>query len=479
MPTQTNILQYFLRRKTDTEADIKKKLTFAKWSSEKFPLEEWDSLDYYLVAFIYHMAEIDSLLNAEYLEKLCALRLKELIYHGKVKTLSTQTLNLKDPILLNEAVRLIEGELYDYVEELSNQPVDIANFGIDLQVFMQEQKERKFRYLLETGVQIRNTGVGEKIGVTDASNFMLTELAKLEEYYSDNALLELYEYLGSKTEEELDTILGDTGLGPLDSSLRGWIPGKLYGIEASSGAGKTRFMVFLAYRMVRKFGLRVRMYALEQSVKELENMFIALHIFMTSNQKIRLPDIEILLLKKLSPELQERVAIARYELFEAEETKGKISISAPTSMNSDEIFSKLSRDDTMFGPFDVFFIDYMYLLTSTNPRAEQTEIIRTGYRQFKSFCRVKKKVGGAINQLNREGEEAVNNDKMPPMNGAAGGYEVYRNTDYNIVLGAPEVLKAQRMRKLWLPKTRFSDVSPGFIVDTALDVCFFYIKIAR
>jgi hypothetical protein len=119
----------------------------------------------------------------------------------------------------------------------------------------------------------------------------------------------------------------------------------------------------------------------------------------------------------------------------------------------------------------------MYLLehkaTKFEPYSDRHTIIANGYRKLKRFVKNKRYAVLAINQLNKTGMEYVSKDKCPPQDGAAGGIEVYRNTDYNIVLAQTDAMSAQKKMRIFIPKVRSSSGEITPLLDVYKWNCVF------
>ncbi len=459
------IFRYFIGEETP------KKLSFCRWFKTNIPIKEFTQTSAILAHLIYKATDLSLILNQENISAFMKMYLKPFIAENSIKVQGTETLNLKDPIDLEKAYN-ISTEIIKYEFDLLISEVEYReeDFILTVTKFFQKQLQKRMAEIFSIGNQILSVGYDDKFGSVSALQYTKSEIEKLEYIYSEDKLKVISEQVDKETKQSKRLLL--TSITAIDNDTLGLWSGQLWGIEADSGVGKTRFTLgLLVYRALLS-KLNVLFCALEQDEEEVKSMLISRHVF--NLYQIHIED--KLIYRNLVPaQFAEKVAIARYDLFESN-NYGKLYIS------TDSLYANTLKDtfkvlNDFKGPFDLYVVDHMYLLKYKlmpyERYPERAEIISRGYREFKEYVKESDYAGIAINQLNREGSEFVSKDKCPPLTGAAGGIEVYRNTDYNIVLAQTPEMKAQFKMRLFNPKARASEGHISPIINALLHICFF------
>ena len=443
---------------------------YAKWFSANLPLNTFEDLEYILASLIVRNIDLGITLSQENLQDIIYLNLKELIAESNAKVPETRDLNYKDPIDLAKAFEIIKQLVLAEVELLhDNIPYNEADFPNVVRKYFEERKAKALYDTLSIANTILSVGWNGHVGANAAHAYAQRRLTEISTIYSDEKIKILTENAAVEFTPE---IICSTHIQSIDQEMYGIMTGQLWGVEADGGVGKTRMAlgVFTYYTLLAK--KNVVYCAMEQSVWEIKSMLIARHVLTLYKVHVSSTDIYY---KKVPDNLKEFVSVAEYDLFESG-NYGTLYIYTEQLYDNTfcDIFTSI---DQLKGPFQLWIIDHMYLLEHRYEKGDykipRHEIISNGYRNFKRFVANKTRAGLALNQLNKEGSAAVKADKCPDQDGAAGGKEVYRNTDFNIVINQTETMKAQNVMRAFFPKVRFARGDQTPLMSVSLADCFF------
>lgn len=463
------IYKYLIADDNDDEITLNRTLANMKWFSSTIPETEFYDINRYLWILIKNASTISIPLTIQNLPNFISLYLKRAIANTSIHIPGTESLNFQDPVDLEKAYRIISTNIQTEVElirsiDTENQPFDVVALE-----FFNERKKSLLIDAYTKGMQILETGYRNMQGSSDSLKFVQQALYKADYIYSSERI----EMLAQKKSDKFESkFVVDTGITEIDKDTLGIYTGQVFGIEAGSGVGKTRFALGSPVYRALTTGKNVCYCAMEQSELEIKAMLTARHVFEIFGHHIADRDI---LKNRVPMELREEVANARYDLFESGKY-GKLYVHEDL-LYDNTLIDVLTTLYSYQGPFDLFVIDHMYLLehksTKYEPYLARHDIIANGYRYLKRFTKKQPWVVIALNQLNKIGMEYVAADKCPPQDGAAGGLEVYRNTDYNMVLACTAAMKAQNNMRIFSPKVRSSagDISP--LIKTQLWNCYF------
>jgi hypothetical protein len=452
-----SIFSFFISPE-DGDEYAQKRLAYQSWFCSQFPISEFDGEEYIFVDFMNFASKLNVPLHPRYLDIYLNYELRQILVRKNVRVRGTETFSFTDPMGLETAVR-ITAEVMRQAFHTCNPAENISDFPIAMHVFIRSRLNEKTMALFTKVHSL----ISERQDSEEAVVLARDRIQELNDIYNTDKIDDITEITNCGKEMEF---LCDTGLPAIDNATFGLHRQELSGLEAPSGAGKTRFALGAwVYRAVTKFKLKVIYYALEQSVTEVRAMLTARHIASKFSKLV--PD-KFITAGVVPENLRSTVSTAQLDLFDSELFKV-----CAKDLTLENFTETLRNNDRLFGPFDVVVVDHMYLISSANTKLAQHEIILRAYRKFKQYVRSTNKGGIAVNQFNREGIAASENDKDIDQTMAAGGIEVYRSTDFNIAITATPTMRAQGIRKFHLPKARSTEQVHPFLVDTRLGQCYF------
>lgn len=480
------IYRHFIKRDTDDLKLINIRKGISMWFVESFPLQEFKGID----AVFYNMMELAHRVgipvSERYMEVYIKTELRQFLYRSKVKVQGAEGLIYEDPLALEQATVISADVLRAEFYNLLTEPEEIEDFQIEIIEFMDSQRNERVLDLLMNAHQTA-TGVSSgRVGSADAAEVINYESQAILDVYDKTKLEELGDLFprlqmsdDGKGEAAFRHAF-NCGIPSIDKDTRGFFTSRLYGIEAPPGAGKTRFTTgVLIYSASVFHGLNSVYHTLEQKDVEIKAILIALHIYHLYGKIV--PDNMVLTRHEIKDlDIRRKIDVAEKDLFESGKY-GKITVK-DKKIFLENFINTLKQEDILEGGYDVFAIDYMSLIEQEPPKAgsrhfvhlSDWKIIQQAYRKFKAFCLHNGKVGIAINQLNKEGSEKANAGKDTDENDAQGGMEVYRSTDYNMVIGGTDEMKAQDKRRLTNPKKRGSKGFGALILDCLIEIGYFY-----
>lgn len=480
------IFRHFIKRDTDSEKLINIRKGLSMWFINSFPQGEFTGIDGVFFAFTELSTEIGIPISERYMEIFIQTELKQLIYRLKLKVVGTEGLVFEDPISLEQATIITADILRAEFYNLQQESEEIEDFQVEILEFINTQRDERVLDILMRAHETATGVSSRRIGSADAAEMINYESQTVLDIYNKEKLSELGDIfpalLKSEDGNKADSFrfAFNTGIESIDNDTRGIFTSRLYGIEAPPGAGKTRFALGCwIYSAAVHYGLNCVYHTLEQKDVEMEAILISLHLFFLYNKVV--PDSWILTRNTIKDEdIRRKIDIAEADLFKSGKY-GKIKVKHK-GLFLESFINVFKQEDKLEGGYDVFAVDYMSLIEQEPPkpgagysrRYDDWKVIQQSYRKFKSYCLHNDKVGIAINQLNKEGTEKANAGKDTDENDAQGGMEVYRSTDYNIVIGGTSEMKAQNKRRLTNPKKRSSKGVGALILDCYIEIAYFF-----
>ncbi len=468
-----NMFGYFFSKPTDAEDVAEIRHAYATWFTSEIPEAEFTGTDRLLFHYVEFLTYVHSRITIDRVLDLMSTDLRAYVIKHRIKVPGTEEFSLEDPVGIDMIVNITKNIMQDEMNALVQADYNVEDFPSATTVFFKKSRERRLTETYTKGFQMLQEKTDKRVGSDDAFEFTQESLSLIDEVY-DLRKLEDIGFASTENSDRAFKFVCDSGIPTIDMDCGGIYTCQLFGIEAAPGVGKTRFAssVF-AYRCAVVHRRNVLYFAIEQSRKEIECILVAHHIFQLYG--LRVPDTQILRDSITDPDIKAKVATARFDLFDSG-NYGKIYIvSGQLLLNT--MVSRMKVLDRLEGPFSLIIVDYMFLLrhiAGSRERAlDRTEIIRRGYQDFKAYLLKYGKSGLAVNQLNREGIAASYADEDIDETMAAGGIEVYRSTDYNIVLTRTNTMKQQGIMRIQNPKQRGSAGYTSFLLNAYHDVSLF------
>lgn len=452
------IYKYLICEETESDVVMNSTLNNARWFTTNIPETEFTDVNRYICILLQKSSSINMTMTYTNIENFMSLYLKVILATEQIKLLGMESLNLQDPVDLEKGFRVVKEAIIAEIDILKQQENQFANFYECALDFFETQVKKLVINAMTEGMSIVTTGLNKQFGSYAAIDSVESNISRIKYIYDREKLSILTD---SKADEFTPRFLLKMGIPAIDNDTLGLYTGQAWGIEGASGTGKTRFSLGVPVYEALRNKLNVCYNALEQSVVEIHAMLIARHVWEVFG--IHIED-RYIWRNQIPMELRSKVAAAKYDLLESG-NYGKLYVSEEMIYDND-IDVKWSTYDSFKGPFDLFVLDHAYLVehksSHRGDHPEKHDIIANTYRKAKRFVKGKDRAVIIINQLNATGQKFAAADKCPPQEGAAGGTEVYRNTDYNMVLARTEVMKAQKKLRIFVPKVRSSagDISP-------------------
>lgn len=461
-----NIFTHFLSR-GDKDGDLTR-LTYATWFDEAIPLSEFSDDTRLFSEFVSFCVSLNVPITYKYLQVWCDTELRKLLHKTNIRVAGCETLSFEDPLSFETIYRTTEQVLKDNYNVLEKMESYLDDFKVEIaSYFSQKKKERLTQTLASTFELLNSTD-----NVEEAAEFIADSVNAIQDIYSEEKIEELDNAKQLSDSTQMIKVT-DCGLPAIDKDSVGLYTTQLFGVEAQSGTGKTRFVIgTYVYRALTVYHKDVVYISLEQKPQEIEAMLVAHHVFRMFN--IQISD-KMILTDTIPDEIRPQYEAAKYDLLQSGKY-GKF-VAVELDLYVETFITKIRALDKIKGPFDLICIDYMALIESKPAEFRKTlseyEIIKTAFKYFKRYVRKTGKCGIAISQLNREGTAAGEADKVITQDMAQGGMNVYRHTDYNIAITATETMKLQQKRRFGQPKVRSSAGFARFICDTRLGFCYF------
>lgn len=459
------IFKYFIKRPDDV--DSKKRVGFSYWFTANFPAKEFNQDERLFWEFMKFCSELNEPIDMHHLDVWISSDLRPLLKEINVKVPGCESLSFNDPISFETAVQTTAVVLKDDLTILSSLDANTDNFKVDMKAWIGKKADEK---TIEALTNTYNIYASTESGVKER-DYAMKALSEIAVIYDDTKLEDLGESVNSIAQEDGRRLITDTGIPAIDSSQGGLREGQMFGIQASTGAGKTRFVLgTYVYRALTMHRSNTLFLALEQDKIEVENMLLAHHIFKLFGIVIHT---KLLNDNTVPEEYQAKVEAARLDLFHSGKY-GKFYCKS-TNLYIEDIAATIDSMDKLQGPFDFVVIDYMGLIKTRSPRmyGGRYEWIADSYTDFKNYLRRTRKGGIAIGQFNSEGDEAGKADKPILTSHAQGGVGIYRSSDGDLALSYTPQMGAQNMRRVSQVKIRDGAPMPKFLVKTSLGICYF------
>ena len=473
-----NIFSYFIKRKTDSKEDGKVRLAFMTFFTIHFPIGEFVKEN----KLFWHLCGYATTLGVNINEKLIDIyvktELKEFILKNRLHVKGTEKFKLDDPTQIGTIIRITSDLLYsEYDRLLSLEESSVEDFIVDVKEWMKVNKNKSLEKVLTNGFKMMDEVVKGRVGTDDSLDYVLTAGNDLKLIYDEDILEDLQE-----PEEILDEdieFITDSGIPGIDNDTGGIYQTQMFGIEASAGEGKSRFVRgTYCYRCATLYKRNVLDFMLEQSKSEVEALYISRHIFELRNLVIT----DSMIITKqdkfgnpISEEIRQIIEIAKFDLFKSGQY-GKIHIVADM-LYLETFIERIKMLDMRHGPFDLILIDYMTLIeqedTSGYARLQEHQVYKFAYKWFKRYLRKTKKAGIAVNQLKGEEAKDVSAGKEASRNGGSGTLESRKTPDRVDVISSTNAMKRKNMRRITPVKARSSEGATDVLLNTRMGQCVF------
>lgn len=483
MDSVAEIFSHFLVRPNDTVEDINRRQAYATFFVINFPKTEFKREERILWHLVNFSVKLETPIKRRFIEVFIETQLRTLLFKERIKIKSTEKYRFEESIDAETIYNTTKDVLLDIYEELLDNSNDLGDFTVDITTWMSNRVSERIIDVYNKGAEIIDATSGKRIGGYDALEYTQDLLSEIADVYDLEKLEDIEDTTDNEDVnnwEEIEAVT-DCGLAPIDEDMKCLRRGELLGIEAPPGKGKTRFATGAwVYRTLVKYKKNVLYYALEQKEREIRAMLIARHIKKLWPKKR--VDMRIIYTGdyKQSEELVKLVNIASDDLFKSGKY-GKIKIvDNDHTMYLETMIQDMKQKDKLHGPFDLIVVDYMTLIEQKGGKFEKNlqdyQITKFAYRKFKKYLSRSGKAGIGINQRNAKGVEDAEKGRKASATGGAGGMEVYRSTDYNIVVSCTDAQEMQGFRQMSCPKARSSKGIDDFICSTYLECCYWYMS---
>lgn len=448
--------------------DAKKRLAYAAWFCDIVPSTEFDGEDFLFYEYLQYSVNIDAIATEKYFNIWLSTELRQILHSYQVRVPGCEVMRFEDPVMFETAYQTTVNVMTDNFRQLSTLDSEIADFRVETSAFFRERKKQRITEVLQGTFDILNSTSSAE----DAGDYAMEHLNAIQEIYDATRLEEMADESDILNSTQMVRV-SDFGLPAIDKDSGGIFTTQLVGIEAQSGAGKTRLALGgPVYNTLTKYKENVLFIAQEQTKEEVESMLLSRHIFELFH--IFIPD-KWMLTDSVPEDNKKQLEAARFDLFKSGKYGKFVAIEEVFAVET--FIHRIKTLDKLKGPFKLIVIDYMGLMESRPGKFQREkteyEIIREGFKLYKRYCRRFRKAGIALSQFNRDGISAGEKDKEITTDMAQGGLAVYRNTDYNIAMSMTETMRLQQKRRFSQPKVRSSAGFPPFIANTRLGVCYF------
>lgn len=439
-----------------------------------------------------YFANVGGALKKEFLVAYLSSKVDHYLKHKDVKIneiiISENELNLSHhgdyEIARNELVRSI----IQYFDLISDLRLPRQDFNSMLKLYSDELFNRAFEELQRKCAIITREGIvtyerGAEVvlrGPEDAHRYYITEYSHLEssfrtdeeEYFDSQEGDEQFDKM-DKFQETMFNVVADTGIKPIDDSLKGFRRTQLLGIEAGAGVGKSSFARWIAYRGLVMNKQNVFDITMEQQYTEILAMYISMHLYIKYNTFIPHSDIKR---NQIPDELRDTYNIARYDL-KNNPNYGELRVVA-RDMYIEDAFEYLEGIKRSTIDYDILILDYSSLFGSKAEKKYGTtnlhEIVTEVYKRTKKdICRKLKVFAIVINQLSRDGVKSLAKDGTSSTYDASNSGETYKSADANLVLSSNLQLENEGKVRITSPKFRDAKKFHAVYANAMLPVCVF------
>lgn len=465
------IFKYFVKRPNDVNST--KRIGFTYWFVSNFPAKEFVQDERLFWEFMKFCSELSEPIDMHHLDVWISSELRPLLKETNVKVPGCESLSFNDPIAFETAVSTTSVVLKDDLSVLSTLDANVDNFKVDMKAWIGKKADEK---TIETLTNTYNLYASTESGDKER-DFAMKALTQVCTVYDPTKLEDLEDSVSHSDGKKGRKLITDTGLPGIDNYQGGLREGQMFGIQASTGAGKTRFVIgTYIYRALTVHKKNVLYLALEQEVAEIENMLVARHIFTLFGIVIHT---KLLNDDTVPEEYKSKVEAARLDLFHSDKY-GKFYCKEAT-LYVEDLQATIDSLDKLQGPFDLVAIDYMGLIKTRYPRnyGASYEWLSAAYTDFKNYLRRTRKGGLAVGQFNADGDAAGNADKEIKTSHAQGGLGIYRSSDGDIALSFTPQMQAQNLRRISQVKMRDGAPIPRFLARVSLGICFFEQQVGK
>lgn len=440
-----------------------------------------------------YFAQVDGALRKEFLYSFMVNRVDHYLKHKDVKineiVPSEQELNLNLYGDYEIAQKMLMSAIVNYYDSIRDLHLDRRDFNSLIKIYADELFNRAFEDLQRQCAIITREGLltyrgGQEVmlrGADDAHHYYITEYSLLESKFK----LDDEEYIDSqedateqlkkldKFQEAMFNVVADTGIKPIDDSLKGFRRTQLLGIEAGAGVGKSSFARWIAYRGLVMNKQNVLDITMEQQYTEITAMYVSMHLYTKYNVWIAHSDIKK---NNIPDDLRDVYRIARFDLL-TNPDYGKIRIVAK-DLYVEDAFEYLAGMKRSTIDYDILILDYSSLFGSKAEKKYGTtnlhEIVTEVYKRTKrDICRKLKVFAIVINQLSKEGVKALAKGEQSTTYDASNSGETYKSADANLVLSSNQQLESEGKLRITSPKFRDAKKFHAVYVEARLPVCVF------
>lgn len=440
-----------------------------------------------------YFAQVDGALRKEFLYSFLVSRIDHYLKNKDIKineiVPSEQELNLNLHGDYEIAQKMLMSAIVNYYDSILDLKLDRRDFNSLIKIYADELFNRSFEELQRQCAIITREGLltfreGREVmlrGAEDAHHYYITEYSLLESKFK----LDDEEYIDTqedateqlnkmdKFQETMYNVVADTGIGPIDDSLKGFRRTQLLGIEAGAGVGKSSFARWIAYRGLVMNKQNVLDITMEQQYTEIWAMYVSMHLYMKYSTWIPHSDIKK---NEIPEDLLDVYRIARFDLFNNPEY-GKLRVIA-RDMYIEDAFEYLAGVKRSTIDYDILILDYSSLFGSKAEKKYGTtnlhEIVTEVYKRTKKdICRKLKVFAIVINQLSKEGVKALAKGEQSTTYDASNSGETYKSADANLVLSSNQQLENEGKMRITSPKFRDAKKFYAVYVEAKLPVCVF------
>lgn len=455
------IFAYFISKEGKENLQV----GYLNWFINQIPDTEFQKEEAVFYNFLTYCSKLSVPVKDKYLEVYMSTELKRFLIKSKTHVTGAEGLSYEEPNALETAVSITRDVLDVSFREIESEPVDVVDFPVYVDKFMKERLDERTVEVLGSTYEI----ISKSADPGEASLWAREQLTELSETYDPSSIEEITD--SAVTAVAMEPLL-NTSIPAIDRDIVSLCRTQLLDISGGPASGKTRMTIgVFAHRAILK-GLNVLYYTLEQTKAEIDAMMVARHVLHMFGDII---SDKMITMGTVPKELIPKVEAAKIDLF-ASNNYGKFE-AQETDLYLENFIDKIKTQDRVKGPFDIIVIDHMSLMQSMplkyGRQLDDYKVVAKSYRKFKQYVRKSRKSGISVNQFNREGVTASKADKEIDATMGAGGMEAFRSTDINLVITCTEVMRAQGLRRVSMPKTRSSQGFGSVMLTTKLGCCYF------